>query len=84
MGLASFKLSTGAQAAPRFGFQGKLLVIACDTDMLPSAYIDGKLGPIVGLDVLSVVRLDSQATSPSKLRTTSVKVTNPSTGRRQP
>lgn len=35
-----------------------MLVSVSDTDMLPSAYKDGDLGPAVGPDMLSVIRLD--------------------------
>ena len=80
---ATLVLPASAQAPGadhRFLFQGKLLVVACDTDMLPSAYIDGKPGPIVGPDVLSIIRLDKEATSPAQLRTSSVEVTNSVTG----
>lgn len=35
-----------------------MLVSVSDADMLPSAYIDGKLGPSAGADALSVIRLD--------------------------
>lgn len=58
--LAIWSPSVRAQdaATVRAGFAGKLLVVACDTDMLASAYTDGKLGPAVGPDVLSVIRLD--------------------------
>ena len=40
-----------------FDFQGRYLVVASDTDMLPSAYINGKLGPAAGADQLSVIQL---------------------------
>ena len=46
------------QPAPPFDFQGRLLISASDADMVPSAYIDGKLGPVDGADALSVIRLD--------------------------
>ena len=48
-------------AAAPFDFQGRFLVVASDTDMLPSAYIDGKLGPPAGPDQLSVIRLGRAA-----------------------
>ena len=58
---------------PRFDFKGKLLVIACDTDMAPSAYIDGNLGPAAGPDVLSVIRLNQPLT---RMYASTVEVTN--------
>ena len=64
----------------RFAFKGKLLVIASDTDMLPSAYVDGRLGPAVGPDTLTVVDLGGSTSSPSKLRTAAVPVSNSVTG----
>ncbi len=67
-GTLAFSLGTvaGPRAAfcqqnpspPPFDFQGRLLVSASDADMVPSAYIDGKLGPVDGADALSVIRLD--------------------------
>ena len=66
-----------AQHTPRFDFKGKMLVVACDTDMLASAYLDGQLGPPVGPDVLSVVRLDQTS---ARMRVSTVEVTNSVTG----
>ena len=43
---------------PHFDFRRRFLLAASDTDMLPSAYIDGKLGPRAGPDQLSVLSLD--------------------------
>ena len=45
------------QARPDLAFQGRYLVVASDTDMLPSAYTDGVLGPFVGPDELSIIQL---------------------------
>ncbi len=61
----------------RFDFQGKLLVVASDTDMLPSAYADGKLGPEAGVDVLSVIRLGGPI---GGMRVATAEVTNSVTG----
>lgn len=66
-----------SQRTPRFDFGGKLLIVASDTDMLASAYQDGKLGPAVGSDVLSTIRLDGGRTP---MRTATVEVTNSVTG----
>lgn len=44
-------------------FQGRLLISASDTDMMPSAYRNGALGPAAGRDALSVIRLDRPAAS---------------------
>ncbi len=57
-GLAQSQGQGEGLSSRRADFRGRLLVVACDTDMLPSAYADGKLGPAVGPDVLSVIRLD--------------------------
>ena len=70
-----------APHTPRFDFKGKLLVVACDADMLPSAYADGKLGPAVGSDVLAVIRLNQSPDQPlSRLHAATVEVTNSVTG----
>ena len=74
--LAALGLPARAQSPasmPGFDFRGRYLVVASDTDMLPSAYIDGKLGSEAGPDQLSVLRLDrpTQAMVP-----TTVEVTN--------
>ena len=58
-------------------FKGKLLVIACDTDMLPSAYLGGTLGPEVGPDQLAVIRLDRPM---PELRAATIPVSNSVTG----
>ena len=55
-----------------FNFQGRFLVVASDTDMLPSAYIDGKLGSFAGPDQLSVIRLDRAAV----MKPATINVTN--------
>lgn len=47
---------TSNSAAPRA--LGRLLVSVSDADMIPSAYANGDLGPAVGTDALSVIRLD--------------------------
>ncbi len=46
-----------SQTAP-FNFKGRFIVSVSDADMLPSAYIDGKLGSVDGADALSIIRLD--------------------------
>lgn len=66
-----------AERLPRFAFEGKLLVVACDTDMVPSAYVDGKLGPAGGPDVLSIIRLNQPL---AQMRASTVEVTNSVTG----
>lgn len=59
--------SARAQSSPALQtlFKGRLLVAACDTDMLPSAYLGGPLGPEVGRDQLAVIRLDRPLASES-------------------
>ena len=49
-----------AKLAP-FDFRGRFLVSVSDADMLPSAYIDGRLGPVDGADALSVIIVYSAA-----------------------
>ncbi len=57
------------QSAPPFDFQGRLLLSASDADMVSSAYIDGKLGPVDGADALSVIRLDRRGQGLSAVET---------------
>ena len=69
-------IGAGAQqpsAAQQGFFKGRMLVAACDTDMLPSAYLGGPLGPEVGPDQLAVIRLDRPLASE---RAATVSVTN--------
>ena len=76
-------LPTRAQSPaslPGFDFRGRYLVVVSDTDMLPSAYIDGKLGPVAGPDQLSVLRLDrpTQAMVPATVDVTNSVIGPPS------
>lgn len=64
-----------SRAPPRF--EGRLLVSVSDADMLPSAYKDDLLGPAVGPDTLSVIRLDGRDTD---YRAVEVPVSNSVTG----
>lgn len=74
LGIPNSQISAQNQiTVPAFDFQGRYLVVASDTDMLPSAYIDGKLGPMAGPDELSVIRLDR---SPAAMKPITVEVTN--------
>lgn len=63
-------------AAP-FDFQGRFLVSVSDADMMPSAYIDDKLGPVDGADALSIIRLDRAG---RELRAIETTVSNSVTG----
>ena len=72
------------QSAPQAGldranfhFTGRYLVSVSDADMLPSAYIDGKLGPVAGQDALSLIRLDRPV---GDLKAVEVGVSNSVTG----
>ena len=47
-----------APTSAPFDFQGHLLVAVSDADMVPSAYVDGRLAPAAGADALSVIRLN--------------------------
>ncbi len=57
-GVATAVLGQAQQSIPPFDFQGRYLISVSDADMVPSAYVDGKLGPVDGTDALSVIRLD--------------------------
>lgn len=59
-------------AAPD-AFQARMVLALSDADMVPSAYIDGRLGPAVGADTLSVLSFDKQSVQP---RVASIGVTN--------
>ena len=50
-------------------FQAKLLLALSDADMVPSAYVDGKLGPVAGSDVLNVVAFDGHRAEPRGVQT---------------
>lgn len=50
-----------------------MVLALSDADMVPSAYIDGRLGPAVGTDALSVLSFDQRSVAP---RVASVAVTN--------
>lgn len=50
-------------------FQAKLLVALSDADMVPSAYVDGKLGPVAGADALSVLAFDGRQAAPRNVQT---------------
>jgi DNA-binding beta-propeller fold protein YncE len=54
-------------------FQGTALVTIGDADMLASAYVDGRLGPVEGRDAFSVIPLGGD---PRKLRAFDVEVSN--------
>ena len=58
-----------APATPDDAFQARLLVALSDADMVPSAYIDGKLGPVAGADALSVVAFDGLRATPASVQT---------------
>lgn len=62
----------GSQPAPTAqddNFQAKMLLALADADMVPSAYVDGKLGPMVGHDVLNVLASNGQQSKPTSLAT---------------
>ncbi len=71
--LARGALAQAPGSVPGFSFQGRMLVVASDADMLASAYIDGRLGPPGGPDVLSVIKLDRR---PGEMRPATVEVAN--------
>ena len=49
-------------------FQAKLILALSDADMVPSAYVDGKLGPVVGSDVLNVLAFSGRQAAPTSVR----------------
>lgn len=59
-------------AAP-LAFEGRALVAISDADMLASAYVDGRLGPREGEDMLSVIPLGGH---PRDLKAAQVPVSN--------
>ncbi|HEA22510.1 MAG TPA: hypothetical protein ENH87_16545 [Pricia antarctica] len=68
-----------SQEVPKayFDFQGKYLVSVSDADMVPSAYVDGGLGPIEGKDVLSIIDL---AKNPNDYKAVEIEASNSVTG----
>lgn len=48
---------TPATRVAPLDFQGRALVVVSDADMLASAYVDGRLGPIDDTDALAVIAL---------------------------
>jgi hypothetical protein len=73
--LTSFYLTLthANEIPPQWDFQGKQLLIMSDADMLASAYEDGKLGPRVGNDKLSIISLDAK---PENYRAIDIDATN--------
>lgn len=59
-------------------FQAKLLLALSDADMVPSTYVDGKLGPPAGRDALSLVAFDGSHVAPVRVQT--LPVSNTVTG----
>ena len=49
--------STARDQHGRLDFKGRYIVSVSDADMVASAYVDGRLGPIEGKDALSVIAL---------------------------
>ncbi|MEM1137755.1 MAG: hypothetical protein AAGI07_18090 [Bacteroidota bacterium] len=69
-----FQLNAKAQQlSPKWDFQGKYLIAISDADMLPSAYENGKLGPLNGADQLAVVPLN---TAPQNYKAFTAEVSN--------
>ncbi|MGI4885439.1 MAG: hypothetical protein ACRYFR_10825 [Janthinobacterium lividum] len=50
-------------------FEAKVLLALSDADMVPSAYVDGQLGPAAGTDVLSVLTFDGYHAQPASVNT---------------
>lgn len=58
-----------APAAASDVFQAKALVALADADMVPSAYVDGQLGPAAGHDALAVLAFDGRQVAPTSVQT---------------
>ncbi len=66
-------------AAPQNDFfQAKLLVALSDADMIPSAYVNGQLGPVAGSDVLNVLAFNGRQATPTSV--TPLPISNSVTG----
>ncbi len=50
-------------------FQAKMILALSDADMVPSAYIDGHLGPVAGSDVLNILAFDGRQAAPATVQT---------------
>ncbi|AMR26817.1 hypothetical protein A0257_06625 [Hymenobacter psoromatis] len=68
---ARAQVPTGMPAAATAddAFQAKILLALSDANMVPSAYLDGKPGPVAGTDVLNVLALDGHQAAPVSVRT---------------
>lgn len=60
---------TASSPAQNDYFQARILLALSDADMVPSAYVNGQLGPVAGADALSVLTFDGHQTAPSSVRT---------------
>ena len=65
--LASYVEATGAEPASSESFNASMIVALTDADMVPSAYVDGRLGPEAGKDRLTVLRFDGSSLPPSSM-----------------
>lgn len=54
-----------AQTVRPEAFNAPMIVALTDADMVPSAYVDGRLGPAAGEDRLTVLRFDGRSLRPS-------------------
>lgn len=70
-------IGQSASSGANFDFKGRLIVAVSDADMVASAYLDGHLGPVVGSDALSVIRLDKPV---QNLKAVEIGVSNSVTG----
>ncbi len=77
LGIANVASGQSGTSGANFAFKGRYLVSVSDADMIPSAYIDGNLGPVDGQDALSVIRLDKPVRD---LKAVEVGVSNSVTG----
>lgn len=70
--------SAALPAASNDAFEAKLLLALSDADMVPSAYVDGKLGPVAGADALNVLAFNGTQAAPATVK--SLPLSNSVTG----
>lgn len=77
MGFSASVLGQATRTGADFDFGGRLIISVSDADMPASAYLDGHLGPPVGNDALTVIRLDRPV---SELKAVAIEASNSVTG----
>ena len=69
---AALCIPVTAQTGSPEAFDAPMIVALTDADMVPSAYVDGRLGPAAGHDGLTVLRFDGRSLRPSYTAAVSV------------